>query len=89
MTRTITTATPRRSKIETSEGPFDNWFDPIEANLCDRIHEFIQAMLEAELDAVLSRPRYARRAARSPDSSAQPVSITGHRPATTPAAFEP
>jgi hypothetical protein len=39
---------------------FDNWFDPIEAGLRDRVREFIHAMVEGELDMVLSRPRYAR-----------------------------
>ena len=40
---------------------FDNWFDPIEAGLRDRAREFLQAMLEGELDEVLDRSRYARR----------------------------
>ena len=35
---------------------FDNWFDPIEAGLRDRVREFIHAMVEGELDT--------RRAAR-------------------------
>jgi hypothetical protein len=39
---------------------FDNWFDPIEAGLRDRVREFIHAMVEGELDMALSRPRYAR-----------------------------
>ena len=34
-----------------------NWFDPIEAGLRDRAREFLQAMLEAEFDEVLDRPR--------------------------------
>ena len=41
---------------------FDNWFDPIEAGLRDRAREFLQAMLEGELDEVLDRSRYAHRA---------------------------
>src|ERR1700731_2949735 len=47
---------------------FDNWFDPIEAGLRDRAREFLQAMLEGELDEVLDRSRYARRAKRSADA---------------------
>jgi hypothetical protein len=35
----------------------DNWFDPIEAGLRDRVREFIQAMIESELEAALVRPR--------------------------------
>jgi putative transposase len=45
---------------------FDNWFDPIEACVRDRVHGFIQAMIEAELDEALSRTRYARRAKACP-----------------------
>jgi hypothetical protein len=30
---------------------FDNWFDPIEGGLRDRVREFIHAMIEGELDA--------------------------------------
>jgi hypothetical protein len=37
---------------------FDNWFDPIEAGLRDRVREFIHAMIQGELDTALSRPRY-------------------------------
>src|SRR5262245_48384968 len=39
----------------------DDWFDPIEAGLPDRVREFIQTMIEAELEAAVSRPRYGRR----------------------------
>ena len=35
---------------------FDDWFDPIEAGVRDRVREFIQAMVEGELDAALMRP---------------------------------
>jgi transposase-like protein len=58
---------------------FDNWFDPIEAGLRDRAREFLQAMLEGELDEVLDRSRYARRAKRSADASERMVGVTGHR----------
>jgi hypothetical protein len=40
---------------------FDDWFDPIEAGVRDRVREFIQAMVEGELDATLMRRRYGRR----------------------------
>ena len=58
---------------------FDNWFDPIEAGLRDRAREFLQAMLEGELDEVLDRSRYARRAKRSADASERTVGVPGHR----------
>jgi hypothetical protein len=50
---------------------FDNWFDPIEAGLRDRAREFLQAMIEGELD----RSRYARRAKRSADASERTVGV--------------
>ena len=49
-------------KTETAGYLFDNWFDPIEAGLRDRAREFLQTMLEAELEEVLARSRYGRRA---------------------------
>jgi hypothetical protein len=44
---------------------FDDWFDPIEASVRDRVRGFIQAMIEGELDEALMRPRYGRRLASS------------------------
>ena len=41
---------------------FDNWFDPLEAEVRARSRDFIEELLRAELDAALSRPRYGRRA---------------------------
>jgi len=40
---------------------FDNWFDPIEDGVRERVRGFIETMLEEELDCALSRPRYGRR----------------------------
>jgi len=39
---------------------FDDWFDPIESSLRGRVRGFIEQVIEAELDAALCRPRYAR-----------------------------
>ena len=39
---------------------FDDWFDPIESGLRDRVRDFIHGMIEGELDMVLARPRCAR-----------------------------
>src|SRR3984893_16974532 len=39
---------------------FDNWFDPIEAELRARSRQFIEELIRGELDAALSRPRYGR-----------------------------
>ena len=46
---------------ETAVALLDEWFDPIEAGLRDRVRDFIQTMIESELEAALARPRYARR----------------------------
>ena len=45
---------------ETAPQLFDNWFDPIEFGVRSRVRVFIETMMEEELDAVLSRPRYGR-----------------------------
>jgi len=68
-----------QSETETAVQLFDNWFDPIEAGLRDRAREFLQGMLEAELDEVLDRSRYARRAKRPTGESEKPAGVTGHR----------
>jgi putative transposase len=57
----------------------DDWFDPIEAGLRDRVREFIQAMIEAELEAALSRPRYARQPRKASENTDGASAITGHR----------
>jgi transposase-like protein len=62
---------------ETAVDLFDNWFDPIEAGLRDRVRELIQAMFEGELDEVLSRPRYARHPWSG--ETQEVAGITGHR----------
>jgi putative transposase len=54
---------------------FDNWFDPIESGVRERVREFIEELIRSELDATLSRPRYGR--AKNADSG--PASIVGHR----------
>ena len=79
MTSDSTTPCQPQSEIETTGELFDNWFDPIEAGLRDRAREFLQAMLEAELDEVLARSRYARRAKLSSGDSEETPGVTGHR----------
>src|ERR1700704_2090878 len=79
MTSDSTTPCVPQSETETAVHLFDNWFDPIEAVLRGRAREFLQAMLEAELDEVLERSRYARRAKRSTGESEEPAGVTGHR----------
>jgi putative transposase len=64
---------------ETAVYLFDDWFDPIEAGVRDRVREFIQAMVEDELDAALMRPRYGRRSQSSSGRADGSVGVTGHR----------
>jgi len=54
---------------------FDDWFDPIEACVRERVREFIGAMIEGELDATLLRPRYER----LPKNAAGAPAAVGHR----------
>jgi putative transposase len=53
---------------------FDDRFDPLEAGVRDRVREFIQAMVEGELDAALMRPRYGRRSRSWSGDADGPVS---------------
>jgi transposase-like protein len=39
---------------------FDNWFDPIEAEVRARSRQFIEELIRGELDDALARPRYGR-----------------------------
>ena len=59
-------------------GLLDEWFDPIEAGLRDRVRELIQTMIESELEAVLSRPRYARQPKTDPENDGA-GGVAGHR----------
>ncbi len=76
MTSNSTNSAALQSQAETAIHLLDDWFDPIEVGLRDRVREFIQAMIEAELEAALSRPRYAR---RPKEASENASGITGHR----------
>ena len=79
MTSVTTKPDSSQPAAETAVYLFDNWFDPIEGGLRDRVREFIHAMIEGELDVALSRPRYARHA-KSPNGEAEEaVGATGHR----------
>ena len=64
---------------ETAVYLFDDRFDPLEAGVRDRVREFIQAMVDGELDAALMRPRYGRRSQSSNSDAGGPVGVTGHR----------
>ena len=79
MTSVTTKPDSSQPAAETAVYLFDNWFDPIEGGLRDRVREFIHTMIEGELDIALSRARYARHA-KSPNGEAEEaVGATGHR----------
>jgi putative transposase len=79
MTNITTKPESSQPATDTAVHLFDNWFDPIEAGLRDRVREFIHAMIEGELDMALSRPRYARDAKPSSEEAEVAVGVTGHR----------
>jgi transposase-like protein len=79
MTSHSTTPLLPQSEIEGSGQLFDTWFDPIEVSLRDRVRDFLQAMLEAELDEALGRSRYVRRAPLPRGDSETAAAVTGHR----------
>ena len=78
---TSITTKPDSSKpaAEATVDLFDNWFDPIETGVRERVREFIHAMIEGELDMSLSRPRYARGAKPSIGHGEGAIGAIGHR----------
>ena len=76
---TSNTTKPELTQPEPETHLFDNWFDPIETGLRDRVREFIQAMFEGELEAALSRPRYARSVKPLSGDGKDAVCVSGHR----------
>jgi hypothetical protein len=79
MRKNITTRSLPHSEIEESQRLFDNWFDPIETVVRDRVRGFIETMLEVELDEALSRSRYVRRKESSEGDPVDGTAVTGHR----------
>jgi hypothetical protein len=57
MTSTTTKPFADQPEAETAVYLFDDWFDPIEAGLRDRVRAFIETMIRSELDVALARPR--------------------------------
>jgi putative transposase len=56
---------------------FDDWFDPIESRIRERVRDLIEEMVRDELEAVLARPRYGRCA--KPAGEAVAAGAAGHR----------
>jgi transposase-like protein len=79
MTSNITNSDSSQSVAETAAYLFDDWFDPIEAQVRERVRGFIQAMIAGELDETLQRPRYGRRPTSSRGNNEGLVAVVGHR----------
>src|SRR6266849_1666722 len=77
--KTVTT-TPQllHSTTESNSHLFDDWFNPIETGIRDRVRGLIEEMIRGELDTTLSRPRYGRRAEHAEGAGVTAV-VTGHR----------
>jgi putative transposase len=78
MTNNSTKSPVLGSEAETAVHLLDDWFDPIEAELRERVRELIQGMIEGELEAVLSRRRYVRRPPAACENDGA-TGVTGHR----------
>ena len=77
--KTVTTTSQLlHSTTESNSHLFDDWFDPIETGIRDRVRGLIEEMIRGELDAALSRPRYGRLAEHAEGSGVTEV-VTGHR----------
>jgi putative transposase len=57
---------------------FDNWFDPIEGALRERVRGFIEGLIHAELNAALGRPRYVRQT-KNAECAEDGRVVSGHR----------
>ena len=79
MTSIITKSDSSQPVTESPVYLFDDWFDPIEAQVRERVRGFIQAMIESELDETLQRPRYKRPALSSDGETEDSTAVAGHR----------
>ena len=75
---TSNTTKPDAVQPEAAARLFEDWFDPIESGLRERVRGFIEEMIRSELDAVLARPRYARQRTGAENAST-PTGLPGHR----------
>jgi len=79
MSNTSTTSPTLQPEAGTTVDLLDNWFDAIEVGLRERVRDFIQAMIESELDTALARPRYGRGPKGDVQNGDGPKGISGHR----------
>jgi putative transposase len=77
----MTSITTKPEPLQPSAAEFslcdDDWFDPIENGIRDRVRELIEEMIRGELDDLLARPRYGRRAKVM--NSEENLGVRGHR----------
>ena len=73
MTSNITHPAAEKPEATASAQLFEDWFDPIEAMVRERVHGFIEGLIEEELDEALSRRRYVRQPRKS---GAEPQAAT-------------
>jgi transposase-like protein len=76
MKKPITTPASLQPSTELTVDLFDNWFDPIEAEVRARSRQFIEELIRGELDAALARPRYGRGKVAGNEAEAE---VTGYR----------
>src|ERR1700710_2075172 len=76
MTNNTTKPDSLQPAAEMAVDLFDNWFDPIEAEVRARARQFIEELIRGELDATLSRPRYGRSQMAGDEAK---DGVTGHR----------
>jgi transposase-like protein len=79
MERTITKPAVAHSGAGASTQLFEDWFDPIESGVRNQVRQFIEGMIEAELEEALSRPRYHRSAKIAGELDGRPAGLRGHR----------
>src|ERR1700726_2871846 len=81
MTTTTTKPDSLQPAADMAGDLFDNWFDPLEAEVRARAREFIEELLRGELDAALARPRYGRSQMAGSEGRA---GVAGHRHGSRP-----
>ena len=76
MTNVSTKPDSLQLEAETAPHLFDDWFDPIEAEVRGRARQFIEELIRGELDEALARPRYGRSKVAGDEERA---GVAGHR----------
>src|SRR5215210_2516084 len=74
MTDLISKTNPAHPTGQPEARLFDDWIDPIETGVRERVRDWIEALIEAELEAALGRPRYGRKGRQD-----QPAGVPGYR----------